>query len=90
MCYVLHDVCVSTQKRNDPNIATQAEAEVGSTAWSKAGNKHGWKDKWKCNAFVADMIEAAGHDYPERSVHDRGSRSRLVREVSLLLTAVYM
>ena len=60
------DVCVSTQKRNDPNIATQAEAEVGSTAWSKAGNKHGWKDKWKCNAFVADMIEAAGHDYPER------------------------
>lgn len=58
-------------------FAKQAEANLGSTAWSLSkpavqrgnGKRFGVND-WKCNLFVHDMIYDAGVDPPPRTPGD--------------------
>lgn len=60
--------------RTRESFARQAEANLGSTAWSKDrpavqrgnGKRFGVGD-WKCNLFVHDMIYDAGVDSPPRT-----------------------
>ena len=54
------------------DIAKQAEANDGSTAWAyaKAKNSEGVgefpKDSWKCNLFIYDMLQGAGISAPKK------------------------
>lgn len=48
------------------NIAAVAESKVGWTLWSKASSHRTGKNTWKCNIFVAEVIEEAGGSVPHR------------------------
>ncbi|KAI0237426.1 hypothetical protein LSAT2_012047 [Lamellibrachia satsuma] len=53
-----------TSKRE--KIAKKAEANIGSKVWAKAVAHKVGAGEWKCNIFVAEMIEAAGASVPHR------------------------
>ena len=46
------------------NIAHEAKSNEGSELWSYASPHKTGADTWKCNTFVAEMIEAAEAEVP--------------------------
>ncbi|KAI0213298.1 hypothetical protein LSAT2_001674 [Lamellibrachia satsuma] len=56
------------------NIAHEAKSNEGSELWSYASLHKTGADTWKCNTFVAEMIEAAEAEVPHRYNSKLGQR----------------
>ena len=55
-------------KPSGSDIAAEAENHINSTEYSYIGCHRPGCNTWKCNSFVADMIEAVGATLPHRYV----------------------